>query len=963
VTALVAGGCSLVTRSTIDAEGDPADGSSGEAAISETGRFLAFTSTATDLVDGDTNGADDIFRRDHQARRTELVSVGLDATPANGPSWSPALSADGRFVAFASAASNLVGDDTNGVPDVFVRDLDAGSTERVSRSAEGTELPFASGELDCQAPAPSTCADTRRSVAISGDGSQIAFVSSDASGPVVRWRDRTAETDTTAVVPEAPVGSTGSSFPDLAMSADGSTLAFTEVHATPAGDLAGLGVHHHTQGTRAWILDPDPTAPESERSPADACCSPDLSEDGRWLAFVTPVALVPEDDPLGAPRDVDVFVHDVTTAATERVSLADSGSELDAGAYGATLSDDAEQVTFWTADASVLGDGVGTTQLYLRDRVSHRTQRVSETPAGAANAPATGGLSGDGHIAVIATAATNLDRVGLGVGTPGVTDLYVRLATTPAPSGPAVPVTAGGVATPVVLDGAFMDATTDVEIEGLGVEVTDVAPAAGGLLTVTVTVEPGAALGVRRLWLIQEGPFGLSARTPCDCLAVSWSYPPSDPPPDRPSVLLVVTDDQRWDDVDAMPRVDARTDWARLSESFVNEPMCCPARATILTGRYSHHTGVETLQDGSDLDETVTVASLLDDAGYRTGFIGKYLNGYPFGGAPYVPPGWDSFAAYLGGTVYRDYTLFEDGQVVQHGSSPSDYSTDRFAAMAREFLRETPEDDPFFLVVAPNAPHHLTAGGLPQAAPRHRFGCPDFELELPPNFNGYDTESEPAWMTNASPVSSTLVRFQRVATCRTLLGVDEAVISLLGELEASGRLDDTYVIFTSDNGFSFGEHRLLGKGHLYEESVRVPLLVRGPDVVPGVLERLTSNVDLTPTILDWAGVEPPSGFLDGTSFADDLRGDDDIADPDALLLRGCRTGLALPQACGGHLQDMGMNWGLRTDRYKYVEYPNGDVQLFDLWLDPYELSNRADDPEYAAVRALLATRLSELTTP
>jgi len=215
-------------------------------------------------------------------------------------------------------------------------------------------------------------------------------------------------------------------------------------------------------------------------------------------------------------------------------------------------------------------------------------------------------------------------------------------------------------------------------------------------------------------------------------------------------------------------------------------------------------------------------------------------------------------------------------------------------------------------------------------------------------------------MSAAAPQSAASMSLQQVATCRSLLGVDDAVMSIFDELSLSGRLDDTYVILTSDNGYSFGEHRLYGKGHLYEESVRVPLLVRGPDVVAGPQSRLTSNIDLTPTILDWASVAAPAGYLDGTSFADNLRGVDEIPDPGEILLRGCRTGTVGTQACGGYPETMGLNWGLRTSAYKYVEYPTGEVQLFDLRVDPYELTNLADDPAHATVRAILADRLTQI---
>jgi N-acetylglucosamine-6-sulfatase len=182
----------------------------------------------------------------------------------------------------------------------------------------------------------------------------------------------------------------------------------------------------------------------------------------------------------------------------------------------------------------------------------------------------------------------------------------------------------------------------------------------------------------------------------------------------------------------------------------------------------------------------------------------------------------------------------------------------------------------------------------------------------------------------------------------------------MAELEQAGRLNDTYVVFTSDNGYAFGEHRLVGKGDLYEASIRVPLLVRGPDVQPGTIPRLTSNVDLVPTILDWARVTPPRRFLDGASFADTLRGGPPMLDPQEVLLRGCRTQRGKVDDCGGYPSDMGFNWGLRTATHKYIEYPNGDVQLFDLTSDPWELTNLGADPAQAPVISDLRARLDRL---
>jgi arylsulfatase A-like enzyme len=166
-------------------------------------------------------------------------------------------------------------------------------------------------------------------------------------------------------------------------------------------------------------------------------------------------------------------------------------------------------------------------------------------------------------------------------------------------------------------------------------------------------------------------------------------------------------------------------------------------------------------------------------------------------------------------------------------------------------------------------------------------------------------------------------------------------------------------MYVSDNGYAFGEHRLRGKGHLFEESVRVPLLVRGPGIRAGRTSRLTNNIDLTPTILDWAGVAAPPGFPDGRSFAAHVRGEPSD-DPTEVLFHGCRTGRDSDRSCGGSPEHMGKAWAVRTDRYKYIEYEDGSVQLFDLHDDPCELTNLAPDAQHIAVVAELAPKVARL---
>jgi N-acetylglucosamine-6-sulfatase len=427
----------------------------------------------------------------------------------------------------------------------------------------------------------------------------------------------------------------------------------------------------------------------------------------------------------------------------------------------------------------------------------------------------------------------------------------------------------------------------------------------------------------------------------------------------KPNVVFILTDDQRWDSMDQMPQLDAAPEWAHVSSAYVDEPQCCPSRASILTGRYPQHTGVDTLRNGKNMNDKRTIATMLHSAGYRTGLFGKYLNGYPFGRKPYTPPGWDDFVAGVGSEDYYNYKLNENGHIHSYGSGPKDYRTDVLTERARRFIRTTKQSQPFFAYLAVNAPHTDSKGRVVSAA-QDSQACKGRTFPEPPNFNGRDTVSEPSWMSAEQPKPAFNMAIQRAATCETLQGVDRAVTSVVDELQRTGRLQNTYIVFTSDNGYAFGEHRLVGKGDLYEASVRVPLVVRGPTVRPGTTDRLTSNVDFVPSILDWARVRPPRHFVDGTSFAGDLGGSKQRPDPQEVLLRGCRTQRGPGDDCGGYPSNMGFNWGLRTATDKYVEYPDGYVQLFDLTADPWELTNLAPDPTQAPLVAQLHARLERL---
>ncbi len=477
-----------------------------------------------------------------------------------------------------------------------------------------------------------------------------------------------------------------------------------------------------------------------------------------------------------------------------------------------------------------------------------------------------------------------------------------------------------------------------------------------------ISSDDGAALGTRRLRITNPD----ASEVTCACVKLIWAYTRGTTPT-RPNIVLINTDDQRWDSVSQLPLINARTDWARLANSFVHEPQCCPSRATLFTGRYVFRHQVTTLREGKRLDDSATLATMLHDAGYQTQLTGKYLNGYPFGPVPYTPPGWDDFRAFYGpnpdapkdttgvavGYPYINTDSIENNVITKYRDAPADYTTDRWASFTRKFMRKADPNRPIFTYFAPVAPHFTV-----RPADRHKATCATTPLPNPANFNAYDKISEPAWMADDRAISATEMHKQRLGTCQTLQAVDEAVNSFFTELAASGRLDNTYVIFTSDNGYTFGEHRLTGKGNLYEESVRVPLLIRGPGVIPGTLSRLTSNVDLAPTLTQIAGATVPTGFFNGQSFLDDLNGTNTVPNPRQVLLFGCRTQSGPADFCGGHVDMMGEAWAIRTDTYKYVEYAQtGETQLFNELDDPSELNNRTNDPTMLATKTELARRL------
>jgi len=454
----------------------------------------------------------------------------------------------------------------------------------------------------------------------------------------------------------------------------------------------------------------------------------------------------------------------------------------------------------------------------------------------------------------------------------------------------------------------------------------------------------------------------------------------------RPNILFVLTDDLDYASTQKMPQITSLVAQEGLSfeEAFVSHPVCCPSRATILTGLYDHNHHV--LGNGpprggfqkfvSEGHEENTIAvHLKEEGGYRTAFFGKYLNQYPNQDEPtHVPPGWDEWYAKMAvleedgdrnDQRLYDYEINENGEVVSYASEESDFYTDVLSEQVTDFIRRAaPEEQPFFAYVAPTAPH-------PPATPaqRHKGAFADEEAPRPPSFNEEDVSDKPSGIRSRDPLSEEDLseideRYQN--RLESMLAVDEMVASLIRELEAAGELENTYIFFSSDNGFEQGEHRIPGgKDRPYEESAHVPLFVRGPGIAAGSkVEQLVLNTDFAPTFADLAKVE---FVADGRSLVPLLRGEDGEASSSSwrssILLEKLRVednednaeetkGKAKGKAKG---DPEGPYWeAIRTDTHKYVEYDNGDVELYDLQNDPYELESIHQSADPALVEDLKA---------
>jgi N-acetylglucosamine-6-sulfatase len=444
----------------------------------------------------------------------------------------------------------------------------------------------------------------------------------------------------------------------------------------------------------------------------------------------------------------------------------------------------------------------------------------------------------------------------------------------------------------------------------------------------------------------------------------------------KPNIIVLLTDDQETRSMRVMKIVgkELKRKGVTLKRFYDNFPLCCPARTTIFTGQYAHnhHVLSNAPPDGgygvfNELHGDNYLPLWLQSAGYRTSYVGKFENGYAepdeYGTVPSdVPKGWDDWHVLAPSRAqYFNYTLNQNGVLSQYTDAEEDYSTDVFTSKAKRFIRGNARSaTPFYLELGYAAPHGGGGGDPGRSCNRAAVPAPrdlstlkgKFKNTLPPSFNEADISDKPSAISEKQPMTpgqiSDTLRKRRCAW-ESLLAVDDSVGALVNEIERDGIKKNTYIFFLSDNGFLRGEHRIRdNKRYLYEESARVPFIARGPGIPHGESsEDVVVNADLTSTILELSGASP--GLVqDGQSLMPSLF--------NPKLERGRAI---LFEAYAGPAIT-----GVRTSRYLYTEWDTGgpvpELELYDTYADPFQLSNLAKDPAYLSVVLELGNELDDL---
>ena len=420
----------------------------------------------------------------------------------------------------------------------------------------------------------------------------------------------------------------------------------------------------------------------------------------------------------------------------------------------------------------------------------------------------------------------------------------------------------------------------------------------------------------------------------------------------RPNILIIMTDDQSHDTLtnQFMPNTKAMIadQGITFTRGYMSTALCCPSRSSFLTGKYARHHGVHLNQD--QLTQT-TVADYLQKAGYYTGLIGKYLNSWP-GDAR---PEYNYWACWKSGYVNPKMNIAGDNQTVQG------YLTYIIRDNAFDFLDKVPNNQPFFLLFTPHAPH-----GPATPAPGDENLYSDLSPWRPPSFNPLELPGKPKWLQDTPQLTDSEIASDdefRLNQLRCLHSVDIAVRDLLNKLRDQGKLDNTLVVFYSDNGYFWGEQRLLHKNHVYEEASHGPFALRYPPLVssPRVEDRLIQVIDLAPTIYELAGIQIPSD-VDGKSLVPLMRNTSDWRD--AMLLEGWPGDPNADDETSADINAQAKQakvdehyQAIRTERFVYIETDNDAAELYDTLADPYEMNNLVNDPSFKKTVKKLSKRL------
>lgn len=435
-------------------------------------------------------------------------------------------------------------------------------------------------------------------------------------------------------------------------------------------------------------------------------------------------------------------------------------------------------------------------------------------------------------------------------------------------------------------------------------------------------------------------------------------------PAKPPNILFVMTDDQPMDTMMAMPEVKSqvRDRGMTLINAYVSESLCCPSRASILRGQYPHNTdvmrndpphgGVKTFQDSGEKN---TVAHWLDNKGYSTALIGKYMNGYD---ARYMPSGWDYWYAKADASTSGE-KVNSNGHVIDFAGKPGNWG-DRFKAKAMDYLnRRTDQasDGPFALFFWTGQPHLQAA----DYANRYAKLYSKASLDPKPSFDEQDVSDKPKWVRNLGRIDArerAKLKQWHINQLRSVRQVDDTVGAMLDLLSKRGELANTYVVFTTDNNTHMGEHRWFGKHGAkntpYEEAANVLMYVRGPGIPPGsTSDKLVLNNDLAPTFLSIAestsaeGTSLPS-FVDGRNLLPVWKNNAPDWRTAIMNERPLTDVVPVPPY-----------HAVITERYTYVEYDTGEKELYDRIADPYEMNSLHNTADPTLLESL-HTRLQAL---